>query len=238
MARHKRSEKEVATIRGEIMNHAIELMYDEGFECFSMRKLAERQGIAAKTLYNYFHNQDELYLGLLIRGFEDLFEDLQEAVKGKDDPWVRLAALIHAYIDFGLTQPHIYDLMFTWHVPKYNDYIDTPMAALAEHELYTALRNGTLIMEHIEACLGDDLAVKKDVRVEMIHIWSQMHGFVSSVNNTTLDYLHHDPRSLKHQVVERIFSSFVRSHSIIEQQSKARTTLPDFDESVEIKNEI
>jgi AcrR family transcriptional regulator len=221
VTRLKRSEEEVAQVREEIMNHAIELMYDEGYEHFSMRKLGKRQGIAAKTLYNYFHSQDELYLNLLIRGFNDLYKALQDAVKNQNDPWVRLAALIHAYIEFGLTHAHIYDLMFTWHVPKHNDYVGTPMAKLAEHELVTALRNGTFIMEHVKACLGDELAAKKDVRVEMIHIWSQMHGFVSTVNNTTLDYVYHDPRSLKHQVVERIFNSFVRSHSIIKQRTEA-----------------
>lgn len=205
------------------MDHAIDLMYEEGYERFSMRKLASRQGIAAKTLYNYFHNQDELYLGLLIRGFNDLYAALQEAVRGHDDPWVRLAALIHAYIDFGLSRARIYDLMFTWHVPKYNDYVGTPSAKLAEDELVTALRNGTFIMEHIKACLGDELAAKKDVRIEMIHIWSQMHGFVATVNNTTLDYVYHDPRSLKHQVVERIFNSFVRSHTIIKQRADTKT---------------
>lgn len=52
------------------MSHALDLIVAEGYDGFSMRKLAVRLNIAAKTICNDFHNQDELYLHLLIKGFE------------------------------------------------------------------------------------------------------------------------------------------------------------------------
>jgi hypothetical protein len=119
-----------------------------------------------------------------------------------------LEAAIRAYVTFGLDNPHIYNLMFTWHVPKYNDYVGTSMEKAAYRELTAALKCSDLFMGVIDACLGKKSGAAEDVlRFEMIQIWSQMHGYVSGVNNTLLDYMHETPLALQERIIERLVAN-------------------------------
>jgi AcrR family transcriptional regulator len=205
MPKEQRSPEEIESVRNNITEQALDLIVTEGFDGFSMRKLANRLGIAAKTIYNYFHNKDELYLYLLTRGFEELLESFETAVKGDNKPIDQFKATVRAYVTFGLENANIYNLMFTWHVPKYNDYVDTPMEPAAHFELTTALKCAEFFMDRLQDCLGDNVnAREEDIRFEMIQIWSQMHGYIAGINNTLLDYMHEKPMLLKNRVIDRI----------------------------------
>ena len=211
MPKMQRRPDEVEAVREDIMAQALDLIVSEGYDGFSMRKLAGRLGIAAKTIYNYFHNQDELYLGLLTKGFEQLYDCLEKAAAPHETPADRLGAAIAAYINFGLEQTNIYNLMFTWHVPKFNDYIDTPMESIALAELNTALKCADFFMDLIKAFLGEDVQVKEqDIRFEMVQFWSQMHGYVAGINNTLLDYMYEDPKSIRDRTIDRIVNTCQR----------------------------
>jgi len=205
MPKEQRSPEEIESVRNNITEQALDLIVTEGFDGFSMRKLANRLGIAAKTIYNYFHNKDELYLYLLTSGFEELLESFETAIKGFNKPMDKFKATVRAYVTFGLENANIYNLMFTWHVPKYNDYVDTPMEPAAHFELTTALKCAEFFMDRLQDCLGDNVnAREEDIRFEMIQIWSQMHGYIAGINNTLLDYMHEKPMLLKNRVIDRI----------------------------------
>lgn len=205
MPKTQRSLEEVELVRENIMAQALDLIIADGYDGFSMRKLANRLGIAAKTIYNYFHNRDELYLYLLTNGFEQLYQSFTHAANRYQDPMDRLKAVIAAYVEFGLENRNMYDLMFTLHVPKFNDYVGTPMEKSASYELTTALKCADFFMDSLRACLGDQAALNEnEIRVEMIQIWSHMHGYVAGINNNLLDYMHDNPLSLKQGIIDRI----------------------------------
>ena len=104
---------------------------------------------------------------------------------------------------------NIYNLMFTWHVPKFKDYVGTPMEPAAKIELETALRVSELFMRAIQATAQNEAPMPdKDARFHMIRMWSQMHGFVAGINNTLLDYMHEDPKILKEQLLECVMAHF------------------------------
>ena len=86
MPRPQRKPEEVEAFKEEILAQALHLIVRHGFDGFSMRKLAARLGIAAKTIYNYFNNKDELYLVILTRGFEDLHRQCRKAFDANDEP--------------------------------------------------------------------------------------------------------------------------------------------------------
>ena len=205
MPKPHRSPQEIEAVREDILGHALELIVQDGFQGFSMRRLAARLGIAAKTIYNYYRNQDELYLCILTKGFDQLHAGFKEAVRGDGPPLGQLEAAIRAYVDFGLANPQLYNLMFTWHVPKYNDYVGTAMEKAAYRELTAALQCADLFLEVLAACLGEDRRMPEDdLRFEMIQIWSQMHGYVAGINNSLLDYMHETPLALRTRIIDRL----------------------------------
>jgi len=205
MPRTQRKPEEIEAFREKILTHAVELMTQAGYHNFSMRKLAQPLGIAAKTIYNYYRNKDELYLAILTKGFEMLHAYCLAAYQSQQDPLKRVDAMIDAYLEFGLEQVNFYNLMFIWHVPKYNDYVGTAMEPTALVELETALKNPHLFVKAIQACTGKtDVLAENDAQLIVIHMWTQLHGFIAGYNNTLLDYMYACPMELKKPMLDRI----------------------------------
>ncbi|MCK5684965.1 TetR/AcrR family transcriptional regulator [bacterium] len=216
MPKTKRSPEEIDAVCENIMENALEIIIKDGLENLSMRRLGARLNIAAKTIYNYFHNKDELYLYLLIKGFTQLLKDLQAGDDPNAEPEARLKALINAYINFGFEHSSLYNLMFTWHVPKHNDYIGTPMEKTAKKELTTALKCADFFMTTMQNCIHADIAIgEEEIQLELVQAWTQMHGYVAGINNTLLDYLYEDPLAIKDIMVHRIWNNTRQALNIL-----------------------
>ncbi len=205
----QRKPEEIETIREEMLNHALDLIAESGYKGFSMRKLATRLGIAAKTIYNYFHSKDEIYLSILTRGFETLHERCAAAHAAHRDPMGKIAAMCREYVDFGLVHANLYNLMFTWHVPKFRDYIGTDLEPAAQLELDSALKVSRLFIDTISICANGSTSVTEDdARFLMIQFWSQAHGYIAGINNALLDYMHETPLALKERLIENMLANF------------------------------
>jgi len=208
MPRPKRSFAEIEEIKEQIIEEALNLMNLHGFDGFSMRKLGSRLGVSAKTIYNYYQNKDELYLVILTRGFERLFNQFSSAFSSHQPPMKRLKAMGLEYLTFGLEHSNLYNLMFTWHVPKFKDYVGTPMEPAAQTELKTALKVSEIFIQAIIEASGHKEMSEDTARFHMIWMWSQMHGFIAGINNTLLDYMHENPITLKIKILDQVFNQF------------------------------
>lgn len=201
MPRQPMSPEERDAVRERILDGALALFAEAGFEGFSMRRLGARLDVAAKTVYNYFASKDEIYLGLLTRGFRRLASMLADAVQDATEPQQQLAGLVGAYVDFGLTHANVYNLMFTWHVPKFEDYVGTELEDVALVELETALESQRLAASVLSSCADGRLS-EDDLRFLTVRLWAQMHGYVAGINNNLLDYLHPDPLAMQARIVK------------------------------------
>ena len=92
----------------EIAAAAREILEDEGPDALTMRRIAERLGIRAPSLYKHFPDKAALEAAIISAAFEEQAEAFERAVEGSDDP---LAALGAAYRRFALAHPHLYRLM-------------------------------------------------------------------------------------------------------------------------------
>lgn len=91
----------------EIVAAARELLEQEGPDGLSMRRLADRLGIRAPSIYKHLPDKRALENALVSAGFEELAA-VFEAALGKPEP---LAALAAAYRAFAKAHPHLYRLM-------------------------------------------------------------------------------------------------------------------------------
>jgi len=92
----------------EIVTTAVGLLEEQGAEALTMRRLAERLGIRAPSLYKHLSGKGELETAVIAVGFEELAAALEQAAGESPD---RLAELGAAYRRFALTRPHLYRLM-------------------------------------------------------------------------------------------------------------------------------
>jgi AcrR family transcriptional regulator len=91
----------------EIVAVARELLEEEGPSGLSMRRVAERLGIRAPSIYKHLPDKEALEDALISAGFEELAAVFEQAL-GDDDP---LGGIASAYRRFGQEHPHLYRLM-------------------------------------------------------------------------------------------------------------------------------
>lgn len=197
MGRRPKSQAEIDDFKNRILETTLQLISKEGYEGFSIRKLGPRLGIAPKTIYNYFKSKEEIYLHVLTKGFALLYEDLSQNVGLKNDPFAQLEAIAGTYVRFGFERPNYYDLMFTWYVPKFNDFKGTDLEPLALHELETALQSFNLLRDVLEQLASRYGNIPKDrAHQYAIQLFATMHGIVALKNNTLLYYIDDDPDAI------------------------------------------
>jgi AcrR family transcriptional regulator len=107
----ERREREKAAFRRQVLDAALKIVLDEGFEALTMRKIAEAIEYAPGTIYLYFENRDAIAAELTQRGFEDLLRAFAPAAQIAD-PVERLIRTGELYVQFGLEHPETYRLIF------------------------------------------------------------------------------------------------------------------------------
>jgi AcrR family transcriptional regulator len=209
MPKKSRSSEEIETVKQKIMEEALALISEYGFDGFSMRSLAARLDITAKTIYNYYKSKDEIYLGVLTRGFELIVADLLASINGHSDPYEKLRALKNAYIEFGTKQSNYYDIMFTLYIPKYNDYVGTQLEGLASVELKTALQIVHIFTDVIkEVAKVYGCIPENEARSYFVQLLTSLHGLVATYNNAILGYLEKSPRKALDAMSERLLLAY------------------------------
>lgn len=202
-----RKEKEVEQIRQKILEEALDIIVKEGFDALTMRKLGSRIGMTAPNIYNYYPGKDALYISIVITGFEMLYKALSEAFYSSEDINERARAMIKAYIEFGMSKPRYYDIMFTRPTPKHNDYIGTPHEKLSEIEYRISMEIADLALKATEAVVGktDDAELGQ---MRVIQIWSLLHGMVSLHNSQVVSYVAGNTEKIYDKIVTELVGLF------------------------------
>jgi predicted DNA-binding transcriptional regulator AlpA len=91
------------------------LLEEEGTAALTMRRLAERLGIRAPSLYKHLPDKAALEAAIIATGLEEAAEAFEAAVDGADEP---LPALAAAYRGFAIAHPHLYRLMNNGPLPR------------------------------------------------------------------------------------------------------------------------
>ncbi len=190
MARPARTLEEVNEFKEKILDVALEMIAKQGFENFSMRKLAAKLDITATTIYNYYSSKDEIYLYILIYGFGELYQVLSSVYNSDLNLEDKVKALVKAYITFGIQNANYYGLMYTWDVPKFDDYVSRQEEMVARAELEAALRNVSIWEDLYRDLSGKYLFLKEeDSGFHFLKLWAGAHGIVSLYNSKVLNYV-------------------------------------------------
>lgn len=81
-----------------------------------MRRLAERLGVKAPSLYKHLAGKEELETVLIAEALGEIGQALAEAVAGAQGD--RLGALAKAYREYALAHPHLYRLATEQPLPR------------------------------------------------------------------------------------------------------------------------
>ncbi len=159
-------------LRAKILDAARELFVAQGVEAVTMRKVADKIGYTATTLYNHFEDKEALLRALCQADFGTLHESFGR-IGRIADPIERLRKLGQIYIEFALRYPSHYRLLFmTPHPPKDESACEEIDHNDPDQDAYAFVR--ATVAEALEAGVFRDEYRDPDLVSQVV--WSGVHG--------------------------------------------------------------
>ena len=108
----QRREAQRDSARRTILDATEQLLLEDGYDEFSIRRLVERCGYAAPSIYHYFGDKEGLLDALIDERFAKLASQLKRVPRGLD-PVANIRGLAIAFVRFGMKNPEHFRLLFT-----------------------------------------------------------------------------------------------------------------------------
>jgi len=170
MVSRNRLQSDKENLRQEIMDAAREMFVAEGYQNVSMRKIADKIGYSATTIYLYFKDKNDLLHQICEQTFARLAQNIQAIYRLSDNPLERLRSGLREYIYFGLKHPSQYEIVFI-----------TPLPIETEGDFENS--NGRVAfdtMRHVvNECIDAKLLKHNDIELISQTLWAGIHGVTS-----------------------------------------------------------
>lgn len=131
----QRREAQRDLARRSILDATETLLLDDGYDAFSIRRLVERCGYTAPSIYHYFGDKEGLFDALLEERFAKLMRQLRRVPRGSD-PVAYVRDLALAFVRFGLKHPTHFQLLSA---PRAGEKAPPPSGEEARRMLEQAL---------------------------------------------------------------------------------------------------
>jgi AcrR family transcriptional regulator len=163
-----RRQKHKEELRRMILDAARAIFVDQGYESFSMRKLAEKIEYSPASIYLHFKNKEELFECLVEESFARLLKTLSDIENGQqwDDPVEELRKGMWAYVEFGLRNQSDYRFAFML----------TPPVEKRPYEVHGAFE---VLRRMVKRCVEENRFLPVDVETTSQVLWASIHGITS-----------------------------------------------------------
>ena len=102
------TEVEQTRRRKEIFDASAHLFLEKGFNETSMREIADAAGIGKSTLYDYFHNKDDVLLSFFEDEIEGLTQRAREIAAQPINALDKLRQVMFMHLDYLVQNKHFY----------------------------------------------------------------------------------------------------------------------------------
>jgi AcrR family transcriptional regulator len=145
-----------------LLFHCTEMIATDGISAFSLRKLADRVGIKAPSIYVHFESKEALFSAARQNASDALRTALATDVEHQSVRQQLLASAA-AYLQFALEQPHLFTLLMT--------QTESSRSAL-ENEVDPDTPY-TVLLSRVRALIGEK---NNDAEPLCFGLWSLVHG--------------------------------------------------------------
>ena len=200
-----RKQRQKEEVRTSILDTAWEMVVTDGWQSFSIRKVADAIEYSVPVIYSHFENKDAILLEFNRKGFQLLAAALVNAKIGVEKPADQLRAMGRAYWNFAFDNKEYYQLMFGLGIPTCDTASKIP--AMADFN--------AVIISSIVAMVAPGKKPGFDPWLKYQSFWSMLHGLVS-INMVSPSRAeqpgqgHEGQEALPKQVLEDVICSFIR----------------------------
>lgn len=156
--------------RINILDAALQIVKEEGWQALSMRKIADVIEYTAPIIYEYFSNKDAILVELTRKGYLMLSKDLQEAKSKHRLPAKQLEAMWFAYWNYAFANKELYQVMFGLQTSCSCELVNSLPEAETPYDLFSQLIGELMGIEDLDS---DEICTK------YYTFWSVVHGLIS-----------------------------------------------------------
>lgn len=146
----------------ELIQECTQMIAEEGLKSFSLRKLADRVGIKAPSIYEHFDSKECLIDKARQAAITQLGDAMRSHCAG-DTPRQRLITTAMGYLEFAEKQPSLFALLF----------MEMPSKRLGLEDAPKADSPYAVLLARVQELIGGQ---KQDAETLSFGIWSLLHG--------------------------------------------------------------
>jgi AcrR family transcriptional regulator len=188
-------------LRRALIDTAVGAIARHGIGALNLRRLAARAGVTPGAPYHHFSSREELLRAIAEEGFERLEAELIAAGDAAaPEASARLAALGSAYVNYAVSRPGYFRVMF------HGD--GKPSAPTA-----SGLRAHHLLRDAVVDCQEAGTAPAGDPGPLVLAAWSAVHGFATLWVDRALPFEGIQPEPMAPELgrlIARMFAALAR----------------------------
>ncbi len=154
-------------LRSALIETAAEMIDQGGLAKLTMRSLGQRLGVSRTAPYRHFADKTALLCAVAAHGFDQLtrrYRRINQDVSW--DPMTRLKKIGLAYLEFALTNPGPYRLMFGHEITRQHR---TPELLAAAEKTYSEFLKAVEAFSESFDMTGDDIVLVATTAWAMVH---------------------------------------------------------------------
>jgi AcrR family transcriptional regulator len=180
-------------LKAELIEKGLKLLDEEGYDGFSLRKVAKACNVSQTAPYRHFKNKDELIFAIGNETMNKFSQSLQQAVdKYPDDPASQLKEMGYSYIRFFIENPEYLRLIFLSDIDKrigtncnnsdeYKMFLDNGEHAHPFQILYKAV-------ERYKKEVHNNITDSMDQNALLLYCWGLVHGISIIITRREFSY--------------------------------------------------
>ena len=205
MGLKERRQKHKEEFKAEILEAALALFVQEGYNQFSMRKLASRIEHSPTTIYLYFRDRSDLLLRICENFYANLLQEQLQGMTADAPPEQLLRQAFLSYVSYSLKHPELYKVVFFSNPQLYGrpeDYLSRDTMSLKCWKQFCEL---------VDNCIKSGYFRPLDCYPLSTVMWIAMHGLVTSTIFTK-DFPLPDPAIMTEMMLDGVFSGYRAGH--------------------------
>jgi TetR/AcrR family transcriptional regulator len=178
---HERKEREKEQRREEILDAAQRVFFEKGLAAATMDDIAETAELSKGTLYLYYKSKEDLYLTVMMRGMQLLYDAFSEVAKDTSTPVKMLTGLFDAYLRYFDSHREYFRMMHYLQAPQFHKQVSDEVkqgCSLLNQKIWD------LVTGMLQRCI-DDGVLREGLNPKELGIilWSSATSLMLRIDN-------------------------------------------------------
>ncbi len=137
--------------QAQIIDEAIRIIHENGYNALGIRKLAQRVGITEPAIYRHFTNKDEIIVGILDRVLK-MGNSMLARISEAEDAKAKIKRFVLFHFEFLQQKPELTSIVFSENLFHKNPILKTKLQTIikSRHQMLkglieTAQADGVLV---------------------------------------------------------------------------------------------